>query len=73
MPKYREAGVAFEGDTWDITFTSKDVFIDVLLKSINTLCGNADPKKLGVSIMWINGTKVVVEGLGRLYLIEEII
>lgn len=69
MFKYRVAGVAFDGDPFDYVKESKDVFIDFLLDDLKELAGL---QHTGLNVLWVNGYKVIVEGQGRLYLIEQL-
>jgi len=67
--RYRVAGVAFDGDKFDYEVESKEVFIDFLMDDLNNLAG---PRHEGMTVLFVNGFKVLIEGQGRLYMIEQL-
>ena len=69
LNRYRVAGVAFDGDKFDYEVESKSTMFDFLIADITELTGG-DLKNAYVH--WVRGNKALIEGTGRLYLIEQL-
>ena len=72
MSRYRIAGVAFEGNSFDYIEESNKSMLDFVIDYCREMTDNDRYFLEGLNVMWVNSTKVIIEGQARLYLIEQL-
>lgn len=72
MVKYSIRGCAFGGDMFEYTEESVEPIETFVYHQTLDLTGGDDPKATGINIFVANSQKYVVEGLDRVFIVEEI-